>query len=173
MLVSKQKKNKKLQTFQHMTLGWKYRACLIYTQSVIASIWSSDLQPRCSGVFNSGSFHLDAKDSILESSCNVMISDDRTTTERNWIVCNCIILYHLVCLISYLSICNTRPCPNLSCLFGTFGPPSRNSLGIPNSTSRNPGPADSPRFQIGMPPMGCHPAMGLLQETLLIGSLKL
>jgi len=144
-----------------MTLGWKYRACLIYTQSVIASILSSDLQPRCSGVFNSGSFHLDAKDSILASSCNVMTSDDRTTTERNWIVCNCIILYHLVCLISYLSICNTRPCPNLSCSFG-------NSLGIPNSTSRNPGPADSPRFQIGM----ATPS-GLLQETPLIGSLKL
>ena len=161
-----------------MTLGWKYRACLICTQSVIASIWSSDLQPLCSGVFNSGSFHLDAKDSTLASSCNVMKSNDRTTTERNWIVCNCILLYHLVCLISYLSICNTRPCPNLSCSFGTntwpsspisLDRPKGNSLGIPNSTSRNPGPADSPR----LPNWDAHPIGSASKKPRVLGHGKL
>lgn len=145
-----------------MTLGWKYRACLIYTQSVIASIWSSDLQPLCSGVFNSGSFHLDAKDSTLASSCNVMICNDRTTTERNWIVCNCIILYHLVCLISYLSIWNTRPCPNLSCSFGTTIGHHLPSLwtALKETLWASPTPLHATRVQLihlGFK-LGCHPS---------------
>ncbi len=51
--------------------------------------------------------------------------------------------------ISCISICSTT-LPNLSDLESIgmhhLGPPETLASGIPNSTSRNPGPADSPRF---------------------------